>query len=240
MTAPIPTALAAVVENMTADLAGATVKCEQLAADRWRVTAESDRVRMWADYRPLSRGRLQPKNSKLFIDGEEVPRANGYAGLMCLFRNPDGGGWEDKSATRRVADSREVDPESAPAEVLSALRMVGARKPAGSRVALRRDDIFWLVCLENERMQLAMLFAETVMDPTRPLRDRTVCPAAGTWITLSVDGIDHTDAIQGSLEKAFGVVNAHMSDAGPAAVAREQQAAVTNSVLVRKTTVIRN
>lgn len=240
MTDQIPQAIAAVVDNLNADLPDAEVELEQLAPDRWRITATSPRVRMWVEYKPLSRGRLLFKNSKLFIDDEPAVRAGSYAELVNIYRNPDQPGTEEKPAAQRVADAVPAEESEAPALVIETYRMVGSRKLAGTQVVLRRDGSHWLVCMENERVQLVMLFAEMSMNPNRPLRDRPVGQAPGGWLYLAVDGNDLSDKAQ-NLQKALTVASAHLASPPAPAVARESGVGtMATSVQVRKTVVIRN
>ena len=96
--APVPAAIAAFVEQLSADC-GAAAQPRHLRGRRWRVTVSNDRVSMWVEYEALSRGRLQWAE---YID----PRGSRNVTLSrspCDFRGTDASG---NSATCPICGAR--------------------------------------------------------------------------------------------------------------------------------------
>lgn len=235
MTVPMPRAISALVDNFARDIPGSTVTAGHCDGIRWRVTAATDRVLVWAEYEARSRGRLQLKASQLFIDGEQVERAGSYAQLLRIFADPDAG----REAAPEDPNPPVVELEGAPEEVRKAYALVAAKGGAGLQALLRHAGRYWYVCLENEHIQLRMVLVEQVMNHQRPLLQPQVVSARSQPIRLIIDGRDLTDQIQGRLDKALGLVGAHPSAPGRPAVAAESAAAVNTSVQVRKQSVMR-
>lgn len=233
---PQPAAVTALITNFTDDLAGATVTAEHRTGIRWRLTAASDRVTVWADYDARSHGRMQLKTSKLYIDGEEVPRVDSYAALIRVFADPDNG----REIPEEDPNPAEVDPQTAPEEVQRAYHLLAGKSPAGMRVLVRNHNWRWYVCQENDRIQLAIVFGQFLIDHQRPLRGATVGLVRKDPVRLTIDGEDLTGMVRGRLDKAMGLIAGHPAAAAPPAVAGESPAARNTGVEMRRQIVIRN
>lgn len=235
-----PAALTALVQRFVDDIPGVHVETEQRSPNRWRLTASTDRVRVWADYEPLSRGRLDLKGSQLFLDGQMVPRVNSYHQLVQMFADPDSGGQPETNA-EALARAEIVEVSQAPAVVQETLRKFEAklRGHKGLKVEVRHVDWRWYICLGDGVFEMTMLYAEYGLNHERPMRDPGVGPAAGNWITLVIDGVDYTDKVADNVERAMSMLGSHQSAPTGPAVAGESGASGYTGVDVRRHTVIR-
>jgi hypothetical protein len=214
---------------------GAVAQPQHLRGRRWRVTVSNDRVSMWVEYEALSRGRLQWAGSQLFIDGNQVPKADSYGHFLQIFADPDA----DMPA--RVPVFVDVDPGAAPPAVRSTYQKLVAaagKQPGELRVAVRRAGRQWLVCVENERMSLRCRFETPLMNPLRPLASPQTRRARRP-LELVVDGQDRTEEINGRIDKALAMMLDHPAPPARPAIGHRAPAAVNTGVAVRRQSVIR-
>lgn len=233
MTVPVPSGITAVVERLGEDLSGARITCEHVKDNRWRITAENDRVTMWVEYSAHSRGRLQWQGSRLIIDGRQVERADNYAELVDTFADPDGRG------ERARVEPVQVEIEDAPEPVQRAFHRIAVTPLARSgEVLLYQAGRRWTVLVDTGAIQLGLHLTTGLMDPTRPLQEPSTAMDADP-VTLVVDGVDKSATLNGALDKALAVAAGHDGAPRNPAVAGESAAAVNTGVQVRRRAVIR-
>jgi hypothetical protein len=233
---PIPSGVQQLHDRLAADTAEIGVHAEVTArhvdGKRWRVQASSDRVTMRIDVDGLSRGRLTQKTSRLLIDGVESQRASGYEDLMRIYLDPD------RADGAIDWPSAEVPLEDSPAEVqLMAHKVIDSPqlRALGLVPTVERAGPMWALTLEAGKVRLQWTFAGS-LNWLRPEDDPQVSPRG---LNMWIDGVDYSEQIQGSLERALAKAAQHLSTPKSPAIASESAAAVNTGVQVRRTTVIR-
>jgi len=235
MTPPTPSAIMTFADNLASDT-GLTPSISHQKGRRWRVEIASERVRMWVDYEVLSRGRLQWSQSQLFIDGQQAARATSYAGLLDIFRDPDG------KSPEPPPQYIDVDPSTAPGVVRAMHARLAAKihlLPGDFTLALHRAGRRWAIVISSSRTVLRYRFTTALMNTQRPERDPRTRENRRP-LELEIDGVDVTAQVNGRLDKAIAMICDHVAAPPPAAIAGPSRSAVqATGVTVRKQTVLR-
>lgn len=222
---------------------GQPVTLERRDTRRYRITAESDRVRMTVDYKLTSGQGWIWAASTLHVDGERRPLAENPEAFYRLFRDPDSGG-------RRPAELPPLEPfplDDPPEDMPPAERAFVA--------AVRRR-------FEDDRRfgdaELAVGRVPATGEPgtaRRPVVAVQLTTPDGAVVQLSVqptgigmravrDGFECTNDLDGDLKAAIDAlfqergVPQRVQPGSPGA-AREHRAERLTSVEVRRQSVIR-
>lgn len=229
-----------IVREMSSDLLQATGEqpdVEQLSTGRWRITLANERVRLTIDYRNNGRGKFVWAASTLSVDGKARPLAKNFPDFVRIFRDPDQGEGDELAELPPMPPLR--DPSTAPAEVQATYGLLAAKfAPAGIDVAVGFDGRQWVIGIGERDNGLRCYYVRYgkrrwANSPTTPLQ-------------LVAKGKDMTAEASGALGKAIALLAEGMAtpttEAPPSsgAVGKAASGARTNSVEVRRATVIRN
>lgn len=191
----------------------------------WRISAATDRVRVVTDYKLTQGGRVKWLNSTLEVDGQRRPLASNIKELAHIFNNPD------EAPVARLPPMPEATPESeAPPLTRHQYKVLLDKLGHRIDIQLGRRGQQWVIGLGD--------------GPTG-LRMHCQRSSGGTWqmtLQVVVNGEDRTEEAGNDLSKAIallaGILPEAPTDQPP--IDKPAAATVTNSVLVRRTTVMRN
>lgn len=229
-TVPTPSGVREFATRLAEDT-GTTPAVTWEGGHRWRVQVDNGRVRMWVTYEALSRGRLKWLRSELFVNGEPVDRASGYADFLRIFH--DGGELTHETVEESVS--------AAPDFLRRAAAKLTPRLASGTTLRILRTGPRWQLVVRSSRGCLRVTLERPLMDPRRPARMGEFKLRAERPVELELDGDDLTDEIQGRLDLAMARMVAHSHAAPPPQVSGTSAPQVkATGVQVRNTTVIRN
>ncbi len=234
---PVPSGVSLFADRLTSDLTEigvpVTVTAQHSAGKRWRITCSSARVTMEIDVDGLSRSRLLQKRSSLHVDGAEVEPSNDYEDLLRIYLDPDHRGAEVDWP------SVEVPLDDAPEVVRSSAKLIAGSvqlRQLGLTPTVHRAGPIWALVLEAKKIRMQLAFRGRY-DWLRPGGDPVVRDSHE--VKLWVDGVDYSDKVQGSLDRALAVAATHLSAPKTPAVNREAPSTVNAGAQYHKTTVIR-
>jgi hypothetical protein len=232
---PVPRGVTAFAGHLSADT-GATAKVEHMGGRRWRVSVQNDRVQMWVEYEARSHGRLDWRRSELFIDGQSVKCADSYADFLNLFADPD-----DRKPPPFPAPI-EVDASSAPPLVRRVYYSVATvvKTQEGFGLTILRAGRRWAIEVSGDQLLMRVNFVTPLIDPARPMREPVTRLLRSQAITLVLNGVDRTGEIDGRLDRAFRLIQAHKASPTPAPITEASTAQVQSTgVTVRQQKVMR-
>jgi hypothetical protein len=230
------------------DATGHTAEVTRLDDRRWRLTLASDRVHMTYDFKISGSGArtrcIPAGRSTLTVDGQRQPLAESFDHFVRIFRNPDSAGARLEPPPMSVPI--EPAPEGKiPTEIRSYHRIVTERLGGQLSETLGEIEVqvgtvgpdHWAIGVQFPRGTLRMNFRachrdghgnHVEIDRSRPIQ-------------LLLDGRDLTEALDGSLDRAFALMSRPAGEPTPGgpAIAGPASAARSNSVEVRRATVIR-
>ncbi len=215
------------------DITGETPVVERVGTSRWRLTVSNDRVRGTLDFKMSSGGRCVWAASTLFVDGERQEVAEDLDHFARLYRDPD-----------RELHNRQPDPiplsepiavrevSDAPRKVRASYRLLTARADGATVQVGTGGPRYWTVQLETGAAVLRLNY----------LLDEDGLCGSKPRIQLVVDGEDLSQQIEGSLDRALALMQRPDGVPGqtPLPIGGTADAARTNSVEVRQSTVMRN
>jgi hypothetical protein len=197
----------------------------------WRITQANSRVVMTADLRQDSQGRIHWADSTLKVDGKNWPLAQSIEHFAQIFNDP--------SHSHEPIPIEPMPPErpisEAPLVVQHQYRQLAGK--VGSHVALKlgKRGREWVIGLETAKNSLQLSYQQA--------RGKVWALAGRRPIQAIIDGVDQSRAVEGSLEEALRLLSGAESSESPntpRTTGATAAAAKTNSVAVRRATVIRN
>lgn len=234
----IPKHMQELVDELS-ELTGQAPVVERLDPRKWRLTMANDRVRMWKDYKLSSGGRAVQAGTALYIDGEQVEHCEGPQHFARIFTSDDplqtlraGAHLDPVPATDPIEP---VDPDTAPPMVHTAYHRLQQDLPDTAVVTVGQgNSSYWSVTAvlgdDGQNLIRVNFYA-----------GRTVQLSKSTPIQLVAGGVDRTAEVEGRMDRALAMLLGQPGEQHAVAppIRGAAPAARTNSVAVRKSTVIR-
>lgn len=196
----------------------------------WKVTHANERVTYVRDYYAARKGFRTSENA-LFLNGERIPLRSSSEEYFKLFSGVEPE--PDQTKRAQVPEIDVIDSDTWRPAAVEATFHTLRRKLPGVVVGRLKDQ--YVVQASGSRGTVQMYFVKVgnhwASDPREPL------------LLVSSEGEDLTWAAEGQIDKIFSLMTGDESEATPASIpiARPRSTpGVSNSVQVRKTTVIRN
>lgn len=222
------------------------VTATQVAPKRWLLVCDTGTVRLEAAFQGYTRGRWRGATSNVWLNGEHVPRGElTYEGIVWLLRDPSTRGTEVPVLDVDTPTVPVTDLDAVPEKIQNLMRTTRQRVRSKRRALLAVD-------VENGRSRWVIVttFADDLIvrrnlfvrrDPNT-LQELVYQPAdrplevfrGGRDVTDSTDPV-----VQGLLRILTFTGRVTTAAPGPTGVDAEAGAARSNSVEVRRATVIR-
>lgn len=230
--ATMPAVVTALVDEIT--LTVGIAPAVERRAGMWRVTLENHRVHAEALF-TLVNGRTRQASGRLVVDGVEVPAVDTVNELARVFHDPDGTSQNEQPGGPITPRPPSRPITEAPGSVRfvhdRVVRILGTAEPVYSGVTAAGR---WVIGVDLAVLSFQLAYQRN----GNKWRLATKQP-----ITFIVNGTDFSADIGNDLEQMLTVLKqVYLGDAaGPTqAINAEAGPARTNSVDVRRTTVIRN
>lgn len=203
------------------------------------LTHLGERTKMTIQFR-LNGRKWQWVKSCLWVDGERVPLASGWEMYIAIYRDPDNGrlDFTPKGAKKaQIPESQPVDEQYLPktvAQELASLRKMSEKEATTITPTVVSSQNKYLITLhDGETRQKFVLVFEFFMGNWK----------ASDFILVNGVGYDVThyvgrDGLERFLHEIMGITG-RASQATYNPLGSIQQAAATNSTMVRKSTVFR-
>lgn len=201
------------------------------ARSHWRITVSNERVVMTLDWKQTTSGRWVWAGSTLHLDGVRSPLTQGFEHFVRVWKNPEEIENRMPQPAPYTTPVVEVDLEKLPAYIGQVARKVlGEKRDIAPPVVGYVDDNFWAMEFTFPRAVLRAHWSRTSNDPM-----------VTEHMYLIVDGVDKSDLVKGSMEKALAIIDQipHPGVAGPSGVAGTANTQRDRGVEVRSTHVIR-
>jgi len=234
---PAETFVPKVISDLVARLKEATGhdgRIERLDVRTWRMTTESDRVRVTVDFDIKANGKVRRKGSTLAIGGVPQPLAQGFEDLVRIFKEEDSGqdpapvvaGEEKPPVIEPMPPARPI--EDAPSIVQAAYQAMTRTGKLPVEVG-EDENGRWVIGVETDTRVLRLGYA----------RVRKQWGIGG--LQVIVDGVDRSREAGGDISKALALLLG--PGAAPEAEKRigsPSRSARSIAVETRRATVIRN
>jgi hypothetical protein len=235
-TGPEPDFLPRFVRRETAawrQLFGFETHIEQLDVNTWRALIANSRVWTTVTFkRDRSNGKVSWGSSVLVIDGRERPLAADIEAFAALFNDPD-------SITPYVVPlPASTTNDDTPAAVAAAFILMEKVLPGKSTFGIAKTGEEWVVGADSNGATRTATLRLTFSHIGGLWKIR-----ARTGIQIVVDGVDHSHQAAGDVARAVAIATDLIT--GPkepvdTPVRKAAGAQRTNSVEIRRATVIRN
>jgi len=235
MTGYIPPAINAMVQRLQ-QATGHTPTVTQPCSTVRHLELSNDRVTLTIDYRRNSRGKWCWIDSKLYIDGRERPKAQGFDDFVRIWGDPDGTNTPQAEPVTLPEVTPLPDDTELPAAIEHLRSIIRGSQADDDRNYIGQTDDGYTLVLQGTKGTAHLYFTRTGkgefsygLDPQTPFR------------FVDHDGIERTDECNGQLEVLLEMfLGASRVVPGPTpSIGRPRQAAAVNSVTVRRSTVIR-
>lgn len=203
---------------------GHPTSVDRLNVRTWRLTTESDRVRLTMDFISAGRGKIRRHGSTLAVDGAPRDLARDYPHLLAIFKDPDEGRGEPDTPDDMFPPR---NPEDAPTTVQMDYRVF---VKAGITPEIGEADGQWMIGFRRENSSLLLKYRRR---------------GAGWVMSLQVivDGVNRSHEADGDINAALALMGGtNPTPAGDKTprIAGKSASARSNSVETRRATVIRN
>lgn len=213
---------------------------ERSGYGRMLLVHRNDRVTLRVAFRLTGRTWSQAE-CKIFVDNERVKDNTDWPMYIAIFKDPDNGRLDftpEGAKKAKIPASREADEKHLPASVATILRNFRKAKTkdpvkAGAEITLDQSRYLLRVHSPEDEGTIILLFKA----------DAT----SGAWLIdelmmINRKGYDITESMNGPLKSqimAMAGANSRASQVAFVPGGQRQGAAVTNSIEVRKATVVR-
>jgi hypothetical protein len=240
----LPASLCAFAAQIERD-AGHPVTAVALAASRWTLVCDSGTIRLEISYKCYSRGRCRATSSSVYRDGRRIPRSElDYDSTMWLLRDPETRGVDTPpldldAPTRPIADLDQVPSciREDVSNIRRRLRSVGGF----NGVEVENGRSRWVIVTTFDNGLTFRLTMHVRLD-WEALEETAFAPADRP-VEVFRDGVDVTGSTDPYIQGLVGILTGagHINPAVPGnpGVAQEAGAARSNSVEVRRASVIR-
>lgn len=203
------------------------------------LTHLGERTKMTIKFR-LDGRKWRWEKSHLFIDGEQQPLASGWEMYVAIFKDPDNGRRDfvpEGARKAQIPESKEVDeqylPKAVADELISLRKMVRKAETTATATIVSSANQYLITLVDGETGQ-SFIFTFGFESGAWQVVDMLLVNAKGYDVTRYVG--EHQ--IEQFLHEIMGIAGrASQVTYNPGGSA--QQAATTNSVNVRKSTVFR-
>jgi hypothetical protein len=203
----VPSVVTEFVEELR-EATGHQPRVTRLDARCWRLTLTSEAVMLTLDYRLLRPRRLYWVDSSLVVNGKRRELAKDFDHLLAVFTDPDCG---QRQQERSARTEPEPMPPRCPVQAVPRdLRQIYAQvcgqvdNLGGQLIEVQVGHVgqHWTIGVDIARFSMRMNFK---MVRTRSSRPGKITPDRLWPIEVFVDGVNRSDEVGGSLDKALAL-----------------------------------